>query len=468
MGFRFRRSVKICKGVRLNLSKSGISTSLGGKGFTMNVSGRGVRTTSSLPGTGLSYTTNLTSSSRAPRSGGRRVSYTPSFAEVNAFIDDDGKFQVQDLISGQPLEAGELRRFKRDNKAQIDALYQDFEKEKNAATNLIFELEKHFFDIPDDEDWIKRKERGKFVASSFDIPKPRSEDFIEAATAKAKEELKDQEGQGCIAGCLTLGLPFLLMISSVEALVEIGAILLFLIPFLAGAAYAMANGAYKKKLEDRTASLLDGLSKSELFSWEQRRSEHLKSQESRREEFEKSETTRLEGLEKLFLGDLDEIQAELERVFSSIDFYFEFYINFDVPDPSTVYLDIDLPEIEHIPSLKANLRQDGKVSVKDKSQKELSEQYARLCHSLLFWFAIIVFDTVPTVERVFASGYTQRVDKKTGAIVDDYVLAVHFDKSTMEELFMDRIDPLVAVENFDHRRKMTKTFKLGRIEPFGP
>jgi hypothetical protein len=230
----------------------------------------------------------------------------------------------------------------------------------------------------------------------------------------------------------------------------------------------MANGAYKKKLEDRTASLLDGLSKSELFSWEQRRSEHLKSQESRREEFEKSETTRLEGLEKLFLGDLDEIQAELERVFSSIDFYFEFYINFDVPDPSTVYLDIDLPEIEHIPSLKANLRQDGKVSVKDKSQKELSEQYARLCHSLLFWFAIIVFDTVPTVERVFASGYTQRVDKKTGAIVDDYVLAVHFDKSTMEELFMDRIDPLVAVENFDHRRKMTKTFKLGRIEPFGP
>ena len=102
------------------------------------------------------------------------------------------------------------------------------------------------------------------------------------------------------------------MISSVEALVEIGAILLFLIPFLAGAAYAMANGAYKKKLEDRTASLLDGLSKSELFSWEQRRSEHLKSQESRREEFEKSETTRLEGLEKLFLGDLDEIQAELK------------------------------------------------------------------------------------------------------------------------------------------------------------
>ncbi|MDA8129660.1 MAG: DUF4236 domain-containing protein [Betaproteobacteria bacterium] len=55
--FRFRRRIKIAPGVSLNLSKSGISTSLGGKGFTVNL-GRGkTRTTASLPGTGLSYAT---------------------------------------------------------------------------------------------------------------------------------------------------------------------------------------------------------------------------------------------------------------------------------------------------------------------------------------------------------------------------------------------------------------------------
>lgn len=38
---RFRKSVKIMPGVRLNLSKSGGSTSIGGRGATVNVSNAG-------------------------------------------------------------------------------------------------------------------------------------------------------------------------------------------------------------------------------------------------------------------------------------------------------------------------------------------------------------------------------------------------------------------------------------------
>ncbi|WP_407933078.1 DUF4236 domain-containing protein, partial [Herbiconiux daphne] len=44
MGFRFRKSVKIMPGVRLNFSKSGMSTSIGGKGATMNFKNGKVRT----------------------------------------------------------------------------------------------------------------------------------------------------------------------------------------------------------------------------------------------------------------------------------------------------------------------------------------------------------------------------------------------------------------------------------------
>ncbi|TPG14720.1 DUF4236 domain-containing protein [Sphingomonas koreensis] len=57
MGFRFRRSIKIAPGVRLNLSKGGVSTSVGRRGATVNLSKRGTKTTVGLPGTGLSYTT---------------------------------------------------------------------------------------------------------------------------------------------------------------------------------------------------------------------------------------------------------------------------------------------------------------------------------------------------------------------------------------------------------------------------
>jgi hypothetical protein len=57
MGLRVRRSVKLFSGVRLNLSKGGPSLSVGGRGVTQNFSTRGTRTTFSLPGTGVSYTT---------------------------------------------------------------------------------------------------------------------------------------------------------------------------------------------------------------------------------------------------------------------------------------------------------------------------------------------------------------------------------------------------------------------------
>lgn len=58
MGFRFRKSVKILPGVRLNFGKKGFtSTTIGGKFFKTNVSNRGVKHTFSLPGTGVSYQT---------------------------------------------------------------------------------------------------------------------------------------------------------------------------------------------------------------------------------------------------------------------------------------------------------------------------------------------------------------------------------------------------------------------------
>ncbi|KAB8331127.1 DUF4236 domain-containing protein [Scytonema tolypothrichoides VB-61278] len=41
MGFRFRKSVKIAPGLKLNLSKSGGSLSIGGRGATVNLSSRG-------------------------------------------------------------------------------------------------------------------------------------------------------------------------------------------------------------------------------------------------------------------------------------------------------------------------------------------------------------------------------------------------------------------------------------------
>lgn len=56
MGIRFRKSINLGKGFRINMSKSGPGFSWGGKGFRITRTSKGnIRTTASIPGTGLSY-----------------------------------------------------------------------------------------------------------------------------------------------------------------------------------------------------------------------------------------------------------------------------------------------------------------------------------------------------------------------------------------------------------------------------
>jgi Protein of unknown function (DUF4236) len=60
-GFRFRKTIGVLPGVRINLSKSRVSTSLGGRGATVNVGADGRRmVTLGVPGTGMSYRAPLT------------------------------------------------------------------------------------------------------------------------------------------------------------------------------------------------------------------------------------------------------------------------------------------------------------------------------------------------------------------------------------------------------------------------
>ena len=60
MGFRFKKSINLGNGVRMNIGKKGIGFSAGVKGARISYGADGkVRTTSSIPGTGISYTSTL-------------------------------------------------------------------------------------------------------------------------------------------------------------------------------------------------------------------------------------------------------------------------------------------------------------------------------------------------------------------------------------------------------------------------
>jgi hypothetical protein len=60
MGFRFQKRFSILPGLlRINLSKGGVSASVGPRGADVNIGKKGITTSAGIPGTGLSYRSTL-------------------------------------------------------------------------------------------------------------------------------------------------------------------------------------------------------------------------------------------------------------------------------------------------------------------------------------------------------------------------------------------------------------------------
>jgi hypothetical protein len=73
MSFRFRKRISLGKFFHLNLSKSGVSASIGRRGATVNVGRRGTTATVGIPGSGVSYQRRL---------GKRRATTGPSLLVI--------------------------------------------------------------------------------------------------------------------------------------------------------------------------------------------------------------------------------------------------------------------------------------------------------------------------------------------------------------------------------------------------
>lgn len=74
MGHRFRKSIKVAPGVKVNLNKKSASVTLGGKGAHYTVNSKGKRTASvGIPGTGLSYSKSSGGARKTPSHTSKRT-----------------------------------------------------------------------------------------------------------------------------------------------------------------------------------------------------------------------------------------------------------------------------------------------------------------------------------------------------------------------------------------------------------
>lgn len=114
---RFRKSIKLAPGIRLNLSGGGASWTLGPRGASIGIGKRGTFLNTGIPGTGLSFRQSLTSGARsaaaAPQSASlQRVSLTVEVADDGtvSFRDSSGNPASDALITAAKTQKGDSIR----------------------------------------------------------------------------------------------------------------------------------------------------------------------------------------------------------------------------------------------------------------------------------------------------------------------------------------------------------------------
>lgn len=190
MGWRFRKSFTVVPGLRLNLSKSGLSASIGGAPFTLNISQRGLMGTASIPGTGVSFRQHFGTSSNGSNGAPAPSGYLPSPGPSPALVPSPS-YPSPQLLSTAHVEeihsaSTELMTSAtlKEVKHLIETAYNQYEEtsaELTSARNATALAERRY------ESW----ENGFLFKNIFKSAFAKRKEVFEEETARV-EELEEQ------------------------------------------------------------------------------------------------------------------------------------------------------------------------------------------------------------------------------------------------------------------------------------
>lgn len=115
-------------------------------------------------------------------------------------------------------------------------------------------------------------------------------------------------------------------------------------------------------------------------------------------------------------------------------------------DGTALAIDVDLPEIEHMPTMRATLgARSWDLSLRDAGDVATRKLYQGHIHALGFRIVGEAFASLPTVRMVVLSGYSQRLDRASGHVNDEYLYSVRISReqwNTLNFETLDQIDPV--------------------------
>lgn len=163
--------------------------------------------------------------------------------------------------------------------------------------------------------------------------------------------------------------------------------------------------------------------------------------------------------------DAEAVEAAIGEWLGQLQLPIDFKVSYEYED-GALLADMDLPEIEHLPTEKAEPTASGDLKQKAKTQKELKAEYARCVFGLGIFCASYFFSVTPHMEQVLLSAYTQRRDSR-GELEDAYIYSVIFTREGFRKGYQAE-EPEAFLNRFRNRMNKGADGTLKKIVPYGP
>ncbi len=428
---RFRKRVKIMKGLSLNLSKSGVSLNAGVRGASVTIGKKGTYLNTGIPGTGLSNRTQIGNSSSSQQQNNRYDQIPDEKVQVAIGLDDKGNptLTITDSSGRQITDETILRRVKKS------------EKYKQSVNDLIGK---------------KKTELDDETTKLINISKYTPEVFIESTI---QDELKSLSPQIYTPQEYGVEIPTKELIASnlaVEANQKVKKILFW---------------KNKKLRENYVSEKLEQCLQEKIGEWTVNKNKFIEieteSKVVKDKEYYNEYVFQKRNLENILQGSVNYVNEKIEAILSDIILPVEFSVSYEYhSEYNQLKIDLDLPEIENMPQVKANILSSGKISIKQKTQKELKHEYAQCISGMAFYLGGTFFNISTNIKEILISGYSQRMNKANGILEDQYIYSLKLNRDKFPTLNFENIDAIEAFSNFENHRSMSANYEFKTITPW--
>jgi hypothetical protein len=420
MGLRFRRSVKIMPGVRLNFSAQGMSTTIGPRGSNVNLGSRGAFLNVGLLGTGLSYRSRLTGTAAEPAQGAAEPLYV-SRRSVSRSRKQEEREVLRDLA----------RDLHADREAKLEALRGVL---RSRSTETV--------------DWLD--EYGSLGPYQ---PQP----FVPPLQAITADQILQEVGQ---ANPLK---PWIISALAALACAALAPQLWLRIPALALAIY-FGLQAYQlgRKRPQVAAELLKAREEEHARNVEAAKSEHEREEAIRADRHDQEEALRTRVREAVVTEDAEILATvlEVELSYEDLPVPVDFDLEFD--GIRRVQLEVALPTMDAIPLTVSSVTKTGKFSERKMAQRDRVDLYKDVCAGLALRLVHEVLRVLPFVEHVRLAGMITGPDPATGQTSRYVALRLSTDRGPFLGLALDHVD---ASEALAHLGGEMKTKRDGTFQP---